>query len=60
MRLIAGVLPKASATGSRTVFKLIFVTQHGISGMVDEVSEVYGSNIIDETEFKVDADGTYE
>lgn len=48
-------------SGNRgTVRKLIFVTQHGMSGMVDGLSEFYDVNCIDETDFEVGPDGEFE
>jgi hypothetical protein len=48
-------------SGSRgTVRKLIFVTQHGMSGMVDGYSDFFDVNCVDETDFTVEPDGTFE
>jgi len=48
-------------SGNRgTVRKLIFVTQHGMSGMVDGLSEFYDVKCIDETDFEVGPDGEFE
>jgi Protein of unknown function (DUF1214) len=48
-------------SGNRgTVRKLIFVTQHGMAGMVDELSEFYDVKCIDETDFEVGPDGEFE
>lgn len=43
-----------------TVRKLIFVTQYGLSGMVDHAAEVCDVNCVDETDFEVGADGEFE
>jgi hypothetical protein len=40
-----------------TCAKLIFVTQHGISGMVDDFADVCDVNTIDENDFEVGPDG---
>jgi hypothetical protein len=48
-------------SGNRgTVRKLIFVTQRGLSGMVDDASEVCDVNCVDETDFEVGPDGEFE
>ena len=48
-------------SGNRgTVRKLIFVTQYGLSGMVDNAAEVCDVNCVDETDFAVGADGEFE
>jgi hypothetical protein len=48
-------------SGSRgTVRKLIFVTQHGMSGMVDGFADFFDVNCVDETDFAVEPDGTFE
>jgi hypothetical protein len=43
-----------------TVYKLIFCAQRGISGMVDEASECFDVTMIDEQDFEVNPDGTFE
>jgi hypothetical protein len=57
---IRGDLRYRVAGDRGTVAKLIFVTQHGLSGMIDDVSEVCDVNILDEQDFEVGPDGQFE
>jgi hypothetical protein len=43
-----------------TVTRLIFTTQYGKSGLLDDISECGHANDIDDTDFKVDANGEFE
>lgn len=43
-----------------TVRKLIFVTQHGFTGMVDDFTEMSGIRFIDDSDFTVGPDGKFE
>jgi hypothetical protein len=57
---IRGDLRYRVAGDRGTVAKLIFVTQHGLSGMIDDVSEVCDVNSLDEQDFTVGPDGQFE
>lgn len=43
-----------------TVRRLIFVTQHGLCGMIDRFDEVYDVNSLDDRDFEVEPDGRFE
>ncbi len=43
-----------------TVYKLIFVTQRGLSGLVDNMFDVGDVHALDEQDFEVAPDGTFE
>jgi hypothetical protein len=43
-----------------TVTRLIFTTQYGMSGLVDDIAEVGHAHDIDDTEFQVGPDGEFE
>ncbi|TAL01056.1 MAG: DUF1214 domain-containing protein, partial [Rhodospirillaceae bacterium] len=43
-----------------TVRRLIFTTQHGLSGMIDEVSEVSDVNDLDDRDIEIGPDGEFE
>jgi hypothetical protein len=43
-----------------TVTRLIFTTQYGKSGLLDDISECGHANDIDDTDFEVDANGEFE
>ncbi len=43
-----------------TVTRLIFTTQYGKSGLLDDISQCGHANDIDDTDFKVDANGEFE
>ena len=43
-----------------TVRRLIFVTQRGLSGMIDDFKDVYDVNTLDDRDFEVGPGGTFE
>ena len=48
-------------SGNRGTVKMItFNTQHGLSGMIDDVSEVGFYNDLDDRDLKIDPDGNFE
>jgi len=57
---IRGDLSYRVAGNRGTVARLIFTTQRGKSGLVDEISEIGGVNDLDDHDIEIGADGEFE